>query len=92
MATLDVTFINTADSAELDVELNDNMRSEEVIRSLIDAGFIPPLNDPTRSYMLAVKGRNNIAEGQTLANAGVRSQDKIRVSVTQRGGSLEEKQ
>jgi hypothetical protein len=89
MATLDVTFINTADSAELDVEVNDSMRAEEVIYNLINAGFIPPLNDPTRSYMLSVKGSNAILEGQTLADAGVRSQAKIRVSVTQRGGSME---
>jgi hypothetical protein len=88
MATLDLTFVNAGDNAEMDAELEDNMRAEDVIRALISERFIPQLNDPTRSYMLTIKGRSTIAEGQTLAAAGVQSKDKIRVSVTQRGGSI----
>lgn len=89
MANVDLTFINAGDDAELDVEIEDNQRAEQVIQNLINAKFIPPLTDNTRSYMLTIKGRNTIAEGQTLAAAGVRPNDRIRVSVTQRGGNKE---
>src|SRR5260370_10554647 len=91
MAVIDVTFINAGDGAELDVELPDSMRAEQVIQNLINEGFIPPLNDNTRSYLLTIKGRNTIVEGQTLAEAGVISNDRIRVSVTpQRAGGWPE--
>lgn len=89
MASIDLTFINAGDDAEMDVAIDDGMRAEHVIQELIKAKFIPALNDNTRSYMLAIKGRDTIAEGQTLAAAGVRSNDRIRVSVTQRGGAKE---
>ena len=89
MATLDLTFINAGDNAELDAELEDNLRAEQIIQSLVNEKFIPALNDQTRSYMLTIKGRNTIAEGQTLAAAGVQTNDRIRVSVTQRGGNKE---
>ena len=87
MATLDLTFINAGDNAELDAELEDTLRSEQVIQALINEQFIPALTDQTRSYMLTIKGRNTIAEGQSLADAGVQQKDRIRVSVTQRGGT-----
>jgi hypothetical protein len=89
MATLDLTFINAGDNAELDAELEDTLKSEQVIQALINENFIPAVNDQTRSYMLTIKGRNTIAEGQTLADAGVEQKDRIRVSVTQRGGAKE---
>jgi len=87
MASLDLTFINAGDNAELDAELEDTLMSEQVIQALVNEQFIPVLTDPTRSYMLTIKGRNTIAEGQTLADAGVQQKDRIRVSVTQRGGT-----
>ncbi len=87
MASLDLTFINAGDNAEMDAELQDSLTGSQVIQALIKENFIPPLNDPTRSYMLTIKGRNTIAESQTLAAAGAQSNDQIRVSVTQRGGS-----
>jgi len=87
MAQVDVTFINPANNAELDVELDDGMNSAQVIQALIENQFITPLTDPTLYYRLAIKGKDTIAEGQTLANAGVHSTDRISVSVTNRGGS-----
>jgi len=83
---LDLTFINAGDNAEMDAELPDNLTGTQVVQALIKENFIPRLVDPTRSYMLTIKGRNTIAESQTLATAGVISHDQIRVSVTQRGG------
>jgi hypothetical protein len=87
MASLDLTFINAGDNAELDAELEDTLKSEQVIQALVNEQFISALTDPTRSYMLTIKGRNTIAEGQTLVDAGVQQKDRIRVSVTQRGGT-----
>lgn len=86
MATVDLTFINASDNAELDAELDLNLRTDDVIRALVGEKFIPQLTDPTRSYQLEIKGRNTIAEGQTLAAAGVQAHDRIRVSLAQRGG------
>lgn len=85
MANVDVTFINAADNAEMDVEMDDGMTVEQVIQALIDNQFIPP-PQATQYYMLTIKGKNTIAEGQTLAAAGVRANDRIAVNVTQRGG------
>jgi hypothetical protein len=89
MASLDLTFINAGDNAELDVELDDSSRPEQIVRDLINEGFIPPVNESDRSYTLTIKGRGTIPEGETLAVAGVRSGDKIRVAVAQRGGHRE---
>ncbi len=86
MTQIDLTFINAGDNSELDAEVSDDLTSEQVIRALIDEKFISSIDDPTRSYMLSIKGRSTIAEGQTLASAGVVSGSVIRVSVTQRGG------
>ncbi|GHO93831.1 hypothetical protein KSF_038790 [Reticulibacter mediterranei] len=87
MASLDLTFINAGDNAELDAELEDTLTSDQVIQALINEQFLTPLTDPTRSYMLTIKGRNTIAEGQTLGDARVQQKDRIRVSITQRGGT-----
>ena len=86
MANVEVTFINAGDSAELDAELDDSQSANDVIQSLISERFVPPLTDPTRYYMLTIKGRSTISEGQTLRDAGVRTGDQIRVNVAQRGG------
>ena len=86
MANLELTIVNAGDNAEMDVELDDSRRPEQIIRDLINEGFIPPIHEQDRSYTLAIKGRGNIPEGQTLAAAGVHSGDKLRVTVAQRGG------
>jgi hypothetical protein len=85
MARVDVTFINAGDNAELDAELDDGLKVEQVIRALIAEGFIPLLDNP-RSYMLTIKGRRSLHTEETLAAGGVQQGDKIRVSVSQRGG------
>lgn len=85
MAELNITFVNVSDSSEIDVELDDSMTNEQIVKSLIREKFIPPLND-SRAYILAVKGAGLIAEKQTLAAAKVRSGDYIRITVAQRGG------
>ncbi len=87
MATLELTFINASGEGELTADLPDNMRCEQIVQSLITEHFITALSDGARSYTLTVKGGNTIQEGQTLAQAGVHTGDKIRVNVTQRGGS-----
>jgi hypothetical protein len=86
MSNVEVTFINAGDNAELDAELDENQTADQVIQALITERFIPPLRDASRYYMLTIKGRSTIAEGQSLADAGVRSGDQIRVNVAQRGG------
>jgi len=86
MANLELTFINAGDSAELDAELDDGQTAQQVLQSLVTERFVPPLTEPTRYYMLTIKGRSTIAEGQTLREAGVRAGDQIRVNVAQRGG------
>jgi len=83
---IDLTFISVGDSSELDAEVSNSLTSEQVIKALISENFISPLNDPARSYVLSIKGRNIIAEGQTLYEAGVRSNDRILVNILQRGG------
>ena len=82
---IDVTFVNIVDDSELDADLSSSMTAEQVIQSLIAENFISKLNDPTRSYLLTIKGRNNIQEGQTLSDAGVRLSDRILVNLIQRG-------
>lgn len=89
MANVDVTFVNPAINAEMDVELDDAMTAEQVIQALIDNDFIEPLNAPDQDFVLAVKGKQTVPEGQSLANAGVETGDQINVNVTQRGGSDE---
>lgn len=86
---VDVTFINAADNAEMDVELDENMTGEQVVQGLIDNQFIPPLNDANQYYTLTIKGRNTITEEQTLGQAGIQPNDTIRVNVAQRGGNKE---
>jgi hypothetical protein len=84
--SIDLTFISFRDSSELVADVMNSLTVEQVTEALIDTGFIPPLNDPSRSYLLTIKGRNIIAEGQTLYEAGVRSKDLILVNIIQRGG------
>ncbi|GHO92121.1 hypothetical protein KSF_021690 [Reticulibacter mediterranei] len=86
MTEIKVIFVNADDNSELDVEIDNTMTTEQVIKALIEENFISPSTDPTRSYMLTIYGRNTIAESQTFAQAGVVTGDRIRVSITQRGG------
>jgi hypothetical protein len=89
MANLELTFVNAGDNGEIDVELDENRRPEQIIPELINAGFIHPIpanEQGNREYTLTVKGRGTIPEGQTLTAAGVHSGDKIRVAIAQRGG------
>lgn len=86
MANVELTFISVGDDAELDAELDDQMTTEQVVQALIQENFLTPLADTNRYYMLMIKGRTTIPDGQTLAQAGVQSGDQIRVSPTQRGG------
>jgi WXG100 protein secretion system (Wss), protein YukD len=87
MALIRVTFINAGDDAELTAELNDSQTSDQTIQALIGADFIPALTEPTRRYTLTIKGRATVAEGQSLAAAGVQDGDYLRVNVAQRGGT-----
>jgi hypothetical protein len=89
MAEIDVTFINAGDDAQLDADLDDSLTNEQVIQALTNEGFLSPLTDSNQYYMLTIKGRSTIAEGQTLIAAGARSGDQIRVNVAQRGGYCE---
>ena len=86
MANVDLTFKNVDDASEMDAVIDDNSNSEMVIQALIDAGFLQPIPDPTSNSQLSIKGRNTITAGQTLASAGVRPHDQIRVEVAQSGG------
>lgn len=90
MANTDLTFVHAASGAELDAELDDQMTAEQVIQALIDNEFVPALTNPQQYYTLQIKGKSNVAEGQTLAAAGVAAHDTIAVHATQRGGNTRE--
>ncbi len=87
MAMIDVTFINVDDNTEMDARVEDGWNAEQVVEALVDNNFLPRITDASRYYSLAIKGRSTIASGQTLVAAGVQQNDRIRVSLTQRGGS-----
>ena len=86
MANVDVTFVSHIDYSEMDADLDDAQTAEQVIQALIAERFIQANTDPNRYYTLTIKGRSQVAEGQTLAAAGVQNGDRIIVSVAQRGG------
>jgi hypothetical protein len=88
MANIDVTFISVGDEAEVDVELDDQFTGQQVTQMLIQEQFLRPL-DPNNFYQLTIKGRATIGEDQSLAAAGARTGDEIRVNVSQRGGRHE---
>ncbi len=87
MAKLELTFIHVDDRTELDADLDDQLTAGQVIQALISNNFITRPNNPTETYALSVKGGSTIAEGQTLAQVGVRNGDTIRVTMAQRGGT-----
>src|ERR1700737_549854 len=60
-----------------------NMRSAQLIRTLVIEQFGLPLND-VHSYMLITEQGTIIAEEQTLAEAGVGLNDRIHLSVSRR--------
>ena len=48
---IDITFVNVNDGSEMDVELSNALTATQIIEALIKENFIPPLIDPTKSYL-----------------------------------------
>ena len=87
MAKLDLSFIHVDDNTVVEAELEDHMTAGQVIQALISNDFLQRPNDPRQTYSLSIKGGSIIADGQSLAQAGVRNGDQIRVIMAQRGGA-----
>jgi hypothetical protein len=87
MTRLNVTFINESDGRSLDVEIDSSMRSVQLIRGPIAEQFALPLEN-IQSYMLITEQGRIIEEDQTLAEAGVDVNDRVRVSVSQRSAGI----
>jgi TRADD-N domain-containing protein len=82
MVKIDITFVNNYDKSEIQVELDDTRHPEQIISDLIGEGFIPPIptsEQKDHRYDLIVPGRGAIPEEQSLADFGVKSNDKILV-------------
>ena len=84
---INLTFINVSDDSEMDVEMSPDMTREQIVENLTRADFIPLLLNQDEEYSLTVKGRGELGESQTLSEIGARAEDRVRVSVVQRGGN-----
>ncbi|MFN0201014.1 MAG: EsaB/YukD family protein [Bacteroidia bacterium] len=76
MPEINVSFVHPTDGRVVSVTMDNSMTGQEVIPELIAANFIPP---SAQGYMLAIKGGAQIQNAQTLAAAGVKEGDTIRV-------------
>ena len=76
MADVTVHFVHPTDGRVITVTVDDTMSAQEAISELLANNFVPPL--PT-GYELSVNS-HRLTERQTLAEAGVVNNSKIRVN------------
>lgn len=76
MAEICVKFAHPTDGRTMTVDLDDSMTGQEVVDALIANDFVQ--NDP-QGYTLAVKGGSEIGLQQTIADAGLKPDDTVRV-------------
>lgn len=77
-----VTFVHPTNGNHLEVELNDSLTAEEIIRNLIDANFIPD-NPDGYGFLGMIIGE--FSGRVTLADAGVTNGDVLRIIVLRCG-------
>jgi hypothetical protein len=82
-----VTFVNVATGAEADAEVPATTTREQIIDTLLSAGFVPAVAGSDQTYRVEVQGKSALAENGTLKQAGVQRGDRLLVAVHQRGGS-----
>ncbi len=75
--TLNLHFIHPTDGRELNVEVEDTMTAAEAVNELINNQFIDAL---PAGYKLAVKGGAELNAGQTLREANVPTESRIRIT------------
>lgn len=76
MTDVTVQFVHPTDGRVITVTVDNTMSSQDAISELLANNFVPPA--PT-GYELSVNGRR-LTEHQTLAEAGVVNNSKIRVN------------
>jgi len=77
MATnVKINFMHPTDGRVVTVTLDNTMTAQEAINELISNDFINP--NP-QGYNLAIKGGAQLQQNQTMADAGVKDGDTLRV-------------
>jgi hypothetical protein len=76
MPDVRVHFVHPTNGTKLTATLDSGMTVEEVVGELVANSFIP---SSMEGYSLAIKGGDLIGPGQSMASAGVKAEDTIRV-------------
>ena len=70
--------IGLVSRTEIEAEIDDELTADEVIQSLVEDHFVPPVIDGSRNcYQFIVRGKWIIAEGKSFAQAGVCDGDRL---------------